>query len=613
MIEFRVWAPAAREVQLRLPGDLIPMTPIECGWWIARNPGAFHGMDYSFALDRADPLPDPRSPWQPYGVDGPSCVVDHSRFSWHDRSWQPPPLSSAIIYELHVGTFTPEGTFAGAIARLPHLVELGITHLELMPVSEFSGDWGWGYDGVDLFAPHHAYGGPDGLKQLVDACHAAGLAVLLDVVYNHLGPAGNYLSRFGPYFTDRYSTPWGPAINMDDSGSTEVRRFLCDNALMWLRDYHFDGLRIDAVHSIFDASATHFLEQLAAEVADLQARIGRHAVLIAESDLNDPRIVTAREAGGYGIDAQWSDDFHHALHAVLTGERAGYYSDFGTLAHLAKAFKDAYVYDGCDSQFRKRKHGRPIRDLSGWRFLGYLQNHDQTGNRARGERSGQLMSVNRLKLGAALVLCAPFIPMLFHGEEFGASTPFLYFTNHPDPDLARAVSEGRRREFAAFGWDPRDVPDPQARATYASSKLNWNEMDTEPHRSLLDWHRRLIALRRSIPDLTNGRLDEVDVRFQEIEQWLILARGSVAVACNFRDERQALPIPFAGTMLLASSEGCLLRGTLVELPPNSVAIVRDPERQIRTQSAVGGCECDVQSHLARQTLPAGSDLGRHRS
>jgi maltooligosyltrehalose trehalohydrolase len=611
MIELRVWAPAARELQVRLAGDLIPMSPIERGWWIARDPGASQGMDYSFVLDHGDPLPDPRSPWQPYGVDGPSRVVDHSTFSWHDRAWQPPPLSSAIIYELHVGTFTPEGTFAGAITRLPHLVDLGITHVELMPVAEFSGDWGWGYDGVDLFAPHHAYGGPEGLKQLIDACHAAGLAVLLDVVYNHLGPAGNYLSRFGPYFTDRYSTPWGPAINMDDSGSTEVRRFLCDNALMWLRDYHFDGLRIDAVHSIFDASAIHFLEQLSTEVAELQASTGRHAVLIAESDLNDPRIVTAREAGGYGIDAQWSDDFHHALHTALTGERAGYYSDFGTLAHLAKALKNAYVYDGCDSQFRKRKHGRPIRDLPGWRFLGYLQNHDQTGNRARGERSGKLMSVGRLKVGAALVLCAPFIPMLFHGEEFGASTPFLYFTNHPDADLGRAVSDGRRREFAAFGWDPQDVPDPQDHATFLNSKLNWGEMDTEPHRSLLDWHRRLVALRRSTPDLTSGRLADVDIHFDEHEQWLVFARGSVAVACNL-GSAQALPIPFAGTMLLASSEDCLLRGTLVELPPGSVAIVRGLGMQIGTQSAIRGCESDVQSHLARQTLPAGSDVGWDR-
>jgi maltooligosyltrehalose trehalohydrolase len=613
MIEFRVWAPEAREVQLRLTGGLIAMTPVEAGWWTASDPDASHGTEYSFVLDQGDPLPDPRSPWQPYGIDGPSCVVDHASFSWNDRSWQPPPLSSAIVYELHIGTFTPEGTFAGAIARLPHLAKLGITHVELMPVGEFSGDWGWGYDGVNLFAPHHSYGGPEGLKRLVDACHAAGLAVLLDVVYNHLGPAGNYLSRFGPYFTARYSTPWGPAINLDDSGSTEVRRFLCDNALMWLSDYHIDGLRIDAVQAIFDASAIHFLEQLATEVAELQTSTGRHARLIAESDLNDPRIVTSREAGGYGIDAQWSDDFHHALHSVLTGERAGYYSDFGSLAHLAKAFQKSYVYDGCDSQFRKRRHGRPIRDLPGWRFLGYLQNHDQTGNRAQGERSGKLMSVNRLKLGAALVLCAPFIPMLFQGEEFGASTPFLYFTNHQDRNLARAVSEGRRSECAAFGWDPQGVPDPQDPATYLNSRLNWSEMETEPHRSLLDWHRRLIALRRATPDLTNGRLDQVDVHFQESEQWLVLVRGSVAVACNLRDKRQALPIPFAGAMLLASSEGCLLRGAVVELPPDSVAIVRDSGVQIRTQSAVGGCECDVQSHLARQTVPAGSDLGRHRS
>jgi maltooligosyltrehalose trehalohydrolase len=574
MSEFRVWAPAAREVQLRLADDLFPMTASNGGWWIASSVDAPRGTDYSFVLDRGDPLPDPRSPWQPYGVDGPSRMVDHTLLSWSDQSWQPSLLSSAIIYELHIGTFTPEGTFASAIDRLPHLVKLGITHVELMPVNEFSGDWGWGYDGVDLFAPHHAYGGPDGLKQFVNACHSAGLAVLLDVVYNHLGPAGNYLSRFGPYFTDRYSTPWGPAVNLDGAGSTEVRRFLCDNALMWLRDYHFDGLRIDAVHAIFDFSAIHFLEQLAMEVAEWEASSGRRAVLIAESDLNDPRIVTARDGGGYGLDAQWSDDFHHALHTVLTGERAGYYSDFGSLAQLAKALQRAYVYDGCDSAFRQRRHGRPVRDLPGWRFLGCLQNHDQIGNRAQGERSGMLMSLSRLKIGAALVLCAPFIPLLFQGEEFGASTPFLYFTNHGNPELARAVSEGRRNEFTAFGWNPLDIPDPQDRATFLKSKLNWSEMDAEPHRSLLEWHEALIALRRAIPELTNGRMDQVEVQYREKERWLVLSRGPLAVACNLSEERQALPIPFPAAMLLASSEHCCLSGSHVDMPPDSVAILR---------------------------------------
>jgi maltooligosyltrehalose trehalohydrolase len=572
MSVFRVWAPHAREVQLQLgPGragfsrniderqalaslppsgaeaprglkpalQWVPLTPEPHGWWRCDAPGAVHGTDYAFVLDGGDPLPDPRSPWQPYGIHGSSRVVDHSRFSWSDSGWRAPPLSSGIVYELHIGTFTPQGTFDSAIARLEYLKQLGITHVELMPVAEFSGDWGWGYDGVDLFAPHHSYGGPQGLKRLVDACHRTGLGVLLDVVYNHLGPSGNYLSRFGPYFTNRYSTPWGEAVNLDQAGSTQVRRFLCDNAMMWLRDYHFDGLRLDAVHALFDSSAVHFLEQLAGETKELEAQLGRNLVVIAESDLNDPRLVTPCEAGGYGIDAQWSDDFHHALHAVLTGETAGYYADFGTLADLAKALRHAYVYDGRYSRFRRRRHGRKPQRLSGWRFLGYLQNHDQIGNRARGERASALMSTGRLKIGAALVLCSPFIPMLFQGEEFGATAPFLYFTNHKDPDLGRAVSEGRRREFAAFGWSPTDIPDfldPQDPATFQKSKLDWSELDHEPHASLLAWYRRLIQLRKSTPDFTDGRMDRVEVRFSENEKWLTMRRGGHAIAVNLAND-----------------------------------------------------------------------------
>src|ERR1700722_13382288 len=422
------------------------------GWWVVATALPIPGADYAFVIDGAEPpVPDPRSQSQPHGVHGRSRFVDHSAFPWTDSGWKAPALDSAIVYELHVGTFTAAATFDAAIDRLGYLKDLGVTHVELMPVAEFSGDRGWGYDGVDLFAPHHAYGGPDGLKRLVDACHARGLAVLIDVVYNHLGPSGNYLPRFGPYLTHRHSTPWGDAVNFDGRGSDEVRRLFCDNALMWLRDYHCDGLRIDAVHAIIDTSAIHFLEQLASEVAALERELGRRLVLIAESDLNDSRIVRARELGGYGIDAQWSDDFHHALHCVLTGERAGYYSDFGTIADLAKALRHAWVYDGRYSNHRGRPHGRSPAGLSGHHFLGYAQTHDQVGNRAKGERSSHLMSIARLKIGAAIVLCAPFIPMLFQGEEFGADTPFQYFTNHEEPELAKAVSEGRRKEFAAFG------------------------------------------------------------------------------------------------------------------------------------------------------------------
>jgi maltooligosyltrehalose trehalohydrolase len=444
-----------------------------------------------------------------------------------------------------------------------------------MPVQEFSGDWGWGYDGVDLFAPHHAYGGPLGLKRLVDACHAAGLAVLLDVVYNHLGPSGNYLGHFGPYFSDRYSSPWGPAINFDGPGSNEVRRFLCDNALMWLRDYHFDGLRIDAIHAMLDSSAVHFLEMLGEEVEQLQAHTGRNLALIAESNLNDPRVVTAREAGGYGLDAQWSDDFHHALHVALTGERAGYYVDFNGLADLAKSLRSVFVYDGGYSVFRERNHGRAPVGLSSSRFLGYLQNHDQVGNRAKGERSSQLMSIGKLKIGAALVLCAPFVPMLFHGEEFAASTPFCYFTQHPEPELGRAVSEGRRQEFAEFGWRAEEIPDPQDPSTFARSKLAWDELAFAPHAEMLEWYRRLIALRKAIPVLTDGRLKDLHLEFDEQAQWISMRREPICVIANLAGKRQAVPAHSSWEILLASQPDCSLANETINLPPESVVVLRN--------------------------------------
>jgi maltooligosyltrehalose trehalohydrolase len=408
--------------------------------------------------------------------------------------------------------------------------------VELMPVAEFSGDRGWGYDGVDLYAPHHAYGGPDGLKRLVDACHAQGIGVVLDVVYNHLGPAGNHLAEFAPYFTDRYATPWGEAVNLDGPESDEVRRFFVDNALMWLRDYHVDGLRLDAVHAIVDTSAVHLLEQLAVETADLSAHLGRPLHLIAESDLNDPRLIRRRETGGYGLDAQWSDDFHHALHAALTGERSGYYEDFGRLSQIATALRRAYVYAGERSGFRQRRHGRPPGDVPGWRFFGYLQNHDQVGNRATGERSSHLMSIERLRIGAALVATAPFVPMFFQGEEWGASTPFLYFTDHRDPELGRAVSHGRRREFASFGWDPDDIPDPQEEKTFLRSKLDWDELEHPHHAELLAWHRSLLALRRSRPELTDGRMDLVEVEADDEAGTLVVRRGRVIVTVRLGDE-----------------------------------------------------------------------------
>lgn len=575
MHTFRVWAPIPGEVAVVVNGQRHLMTRRADGWWEATVASAGPGSDYGFVLDDEGPFPDPRSPWQPRGVHGLSRLVDHDAFAWSDAGFRARPLAEAVVYELHIGTFTPEGTFDAAIARLDHLVELGITHVELMPVNEFNGDHGWGYDGVDLFAPHHAYGGPDGLKRLVNACHARGLAVLLDVVYNHLGPAGNYLGRFAPYFTPRYHTPWGPAVNFDGADSDEVRAFFGDNARQWLRDYHFDGLRLDAVHAFLDTRAVPFLEELGGAVRRLAAELGRPLVLIPESDLNDPRLLWPPERGGFGLDAQWSDDFHHALHAALTGERAGYYADFGPLADLARALANAYVYDDRYSIHRRRRHGRPHDGLSGHRFLGYAQNHDQIGNRARGERLSQLVGPGRLKLAAALVFTAPFVPLLFQGEEWGARTPFLYFTAHPEPDLARAVREGRRREFAAFGWKPEDIPDPQDPGTFARSKLDWSELAQPSHAALLDWHRRLIQLRRREPDLADGRLDRVRTRFDEARRWLVVERGRMVVACNFGDRLCTLPLPAdRWEILLTSAPVTVLNPDSLTLPEAGVAVLR---------------------------------------
>jgi maltooligosyltrehalose trehalohydrolase len=578
MTSIAVWAPDPARVHLVVGDCRIAMLRNDEGWWRADTSLA-PGTDYAFDLGDGVLLPDPRSPFQPTGVHGPSRTVDHGAFAWRDRGWRPPPLSSAVLYELHIGTFSRAGTFVGAIEHLSHLVSLGITHVELMPVHQFPGTRGWGYDGVGLYAPHAGYGGPEGLKQLVDACHGHGLAVILDVVYNHVGPAGNYLPRFGPYFTQRHETPWGSAANLDGPGSDEVRRFFCDNALGWLRDYHVDGLRIDAVHAFFDTSAVHFLEQLAEEVTALEAALGRHLVLIAESDLNDPRLVRSRDAGGFGLDAHWSDDIHHALHAALTGERHGYYVDFGTLHDVARALERAYVYDGRRSLFRRRRHGRSAAGLSGHRFVAYLQNHDQVGNRALGERSGRLMSHGRLKIGAALVLTSPFVPLLFQGEEWGASSPFEYFVDHDDPDLARAILEGRRQEFAAFGWRPDDIPDPQAPTTFERSRLDWNEREKTDHDDLLAWHRDLIALRRSMPDLVDGRLPEVAVSDSDGQAWLSMQRGRLTVVCNLSNQPQRVPLARSAPtrVRLASAPGVAHVGDAVDLPGESVAILQAVE------------------------------------
>ncbi len=574
MHRFRVWAPRAREVSVEVAGGRHALTRVEGGWWQADVDGARPGMDYAYFLDGEDlALPDPRSLWQPNGVHGRSRIYDPGAFRWTDPGWEAPPLASAIVYELHVGTFTPAGTLDGARAKLDALRELGVTHVELMPVNSFPGVQGWGYDGVDLFAVHEPYGGPEALQRFVNACHAQGLAVLLDVVYNHLGPSGNYLGKFGPYFTHAHQTPWGDAVNLEGRGSDEVRRFFCDNALLWLRDYHFDGLRLDAVHAYMDRSAIHFMEQLGAEVDALEAQTGRRYVVIAESDLNDPRVVTAREAGGYGLDAQWSDDFHHALFTALTGDRSGYYADFGSIADIAKALREVFVLDGRYSPYRDRKHGRPVGHLPGTRFLGYAQNHDQVGNRAKGERIAQIVSLGRAKIAAALVLSAPFVPMIFQGEEWAASAAFQYFTDH-DEELGRLVSEGRRKEFGAFGWNPADVPDPQAAATFERSKLNWEERSEPQHAEMLAWYRGLIALRRSMPDLNDPELGHVRVRYNEDERWLVVERGAVTVAFSLAEKPVEIDIKPNARMILASSPEIHAADCRLVLPPDSVAVLK---------------------------------------
>ena len=573
MQRFRVWGPRARQVEVEIGGKRHDLTAIGGGWWQAIIDSAGPGADYAYILDGQLPaVPDPRSERQPYGVHGPSRVVDQTDFAWSDEGWRAPAFASGIVYELHVGTFTPEGTFDAAIEHFGHLKDLGITHVELLPVAAFPGVQGWGYDGVDLFAVHESYGGPDGLKRLVNAAHGKGLAVFLDVVYNHLGPSGSYVDKFGPYFTASHVTPWGDAVNLEDAGSHEVRRFFCDNALMWLRDYHFDGLRLDAVHAYIDRSALNFMEQLTEEVRALEVELGKTFVIIAESDLNDPRLVTEPASGGYGFDAAWSDDFHHALVTVLTGERQGYYADFGKLEDLAKALQEIFVYDGEYSVFRDRVHGRSAAGLPGWKFLGYAQNHDMVGNRAQGERLTHLVSVGRAKIAAALVLTAPFVPMLFQGEEFASSAPFLYFTDH-DKELGRLVSAGRKREFAALGEPGVEVPDPQQEETFTRSKLDWAELDGGPHRAMLEWYKALIQIRQTTSDLLDGNMAAVNVRYDAEAGWLAMQRGSIQVICNVGKQAYVLPLPSGSVLRLKSSGDEMLQGSKLTLPPDSVVIL----------------------------------------
>jgi len=577
---FDVWAPLPERVRLSVGDEVIPMRRGNDGWWSPDGPAPEGEVDYGFLVDDGpEALPDPRSRRQPKGVHQRSRTFDAAAFSWTDRSWTGRQLAGSVIYELHIGTFTPEGTFDGALRRLDHLRSIGIDLVEVMPVNAFNGTHNWGYDGVLWYSVHEGYGGPAAYQRFVDGCHAAGLGVIQDVVYNHLGPSGNYLPEFAPYLKEGANT-WGQLVNLDSAGSDEVRRFILDNARMWLEDYHVDGLRLDAVHALSDESDTHLLEEMAVEVAALSAHQRRPLTLIAESDLNDPTLITPREAGGYGLDAQWSDDFHHAVHVALTRETEGYYADFEPLAALAKVCEHGFFHDGTHSSFRGREHGRPIDTdrMPTWRLVVCSQNHDQVGNRAVGDRITEALDDQQLACAALLTLAGPFTPMLFQGEEWAASTPFQFFTSHPEPELARATAEGRLAEFERMGWDPAVVPDPQDPATLERSRLDWSEAETTRGAHLLDTYRRLARLRRRLPELTDPAFARTACTVEEGSRLFTMRRGEVLVAVNFGESTAELEVG-AGALVFAT-------GTDVSLEAGSLALTRHAGAVVAPQGRV---------------------------
>jgi maltooligosyltrehalose trehalohydrolase len=570
--EFAVWAPNPELVRLDVDGELHPMTRADDDWWqatVETRPDARYG----FVLDDdTTVLPDPRSACQPDGVHARSQLWDPVAAHWIDGDWTGRTVQGAVIYELHLGTFTAAGTFDAAIERLDYLVDLGIDFVELMPVNAFSGTHGWGYDGVLWYAVHEPYGGPDGLVRFVDACHAHGLGVLIDAVFNHLGPSGNYLPRFGPYLSSA-TNPWGEGINIADADSDEVRRYIIDCALRWMRDFHADGLRLDAVHALVDTTAIHILEELAKETDRLSAQLGRPLSLIAESDRNDPRLITPRTGGGYELPAQWDDDIHHAIHAAVSGERQGYYVDFGSLATLARTLRHGFFHAGTYSSFRRRRHGRPLdtSKIPATRLLAYTCTHDQVGNRALGDRPSQYLSGGQLAVKAALALGSPYTAMLFMGEEWGASTPFQYFSSHPEAELARATAEGRKREFAEHGWDADEIPDPQDPVTFAHSKLDWAEVDSGEHARLHCLYRDLIALRRAEGGLADPWLDDLCIDYDEDAHWIVMHRGRLAIACNLG--RNSATVPAHGEVVLAWGDPVIAAKHIV-LAGHSFAILR---------------------------------------
>ncbi|MEX1077480.1 MAG: malto-oligosyltrehalose trehalohydrolase [Homoserinimonas sp.] len=574
-----VWAPDAAAVELvhsdsgATGTTAVPMQSGTDGWWTT-SVGQPVG-DYGFRVDGAGPFPDPRSRWQPNGVHELSRRFDATTHRW-EHDWTGRQLAGSIVYELHLGTFTPEGTLEAAADKLDHLVDLGVGFIELLPVNAFNGTHNWGYDGVLWYAVHDGYGGPSAYQRFVDACHGRGIGVIQDVVYNHLGPSGNYLPNFGPYLSEGRGNTWGSSVNLDGPGSDQVRRYIIENALMWLDDYRVDGLRLDAVHALVDSRATHILEELVGEVEALSASVGRPLSLIAESDLNDPRLITPIGAGGFGLAAQWSDDFHHAVHVALTGEIDGYYADFEPLSALKKVLERGFFHDGSYSSFRGRHHGRPIDTvrMPAWRLVVASQNHDQVGNRAVGDRLSSMLDDGQLAIAAALTMLGPFTPMLFMGEEWGATTPWQFFTSHPEPALGEATATGRIAEFARMGWNPAVVPDPQDPATFARSILRWDELSGARQAGLLELYQALARIRREDSDVTDPRFGHTSVELDESENWLVMRRGALAVLVNFSTRETVVPVAAGDVVLAFPAEPPPQQNGTVLMPAHSVAVSR---------------------------------------
>lgn len=587
-----VWAPLVNQVSLCIDGreEAIPLRKEQLGYWHLTTGLLKPGNQYRFTLDGTE-RPDPASLAQPEGVHGPSQAVDTESFYWEDSSWVNPPLATYLLYEIHTGTFTPEGTFAGIEKKLDYLKALGVNAIELMPIGEFPGDRNWGYDGVLGYAAHHAYGGAAALQQLVAACHQRGIAVVLDVVYNHFGPEEDHLGEFGPYLTSQYTTPWGKAVNFDDAWCDEVRRYVIENALMWFRDFHIDALRLDAVHAMKDFSPVHILRELRQRVDELSALTNRTYYLIVECDLNDPRYINPLAELGYGMDAQWIDEFHHSLRVTGGEERTGYYADFERIFHLAKSYKDAYAYDGQFSDVRQKRFGLEARKQPGHQFVVFSQNHDQVGNRKGGERSGQLYSFEMLKLMAGAVLVSPFVPMLFMGEEWGETNPFFYFAEHADPDLIESVRKGRQKEFAG---SPQDGPpsDPQSNQTFQNTKLQWELLTQEPHQTLLRYYQCLIALRHQLPALHTLSRQHIQVFPDEAAQTLVVHRWQenqhVLCLMNFAAEPRQVPLPERGLWhKLLDSADEEWRGNATDQVQTSPEVLTDGESAwLRPESIV---------------------------